>query len=50
MDDRDVVAAGELLARVLGAVERGELEASPAEVAGLVGAIATLEALQHSTD
>ncbi|OIQ84057.1 hypothetical protein GALL_341370 [mine drainage metagenome] len=50
MDDRDVVEAGELLARVLAAVERGDLEASPAEVAGLVGAIATLRTLRQSTD
>lgn len=49
MDDEEIEQARQVLANVMAAIESGELEASPAQVGGLVGAIEVLKALHHST-
>jgi hypothetical protein len=49
MDDEELEEACRVLVAVLAAIEAGELEASPAQVGGLVGAIEVLKALHHST-
>ena len=49
MDAADVEAAAELLGELVDAVEAGELEASGAVLAGLVGARIAVEALRNTT-
>jgi hypothetical protein len=48
MDANDVAAARLPLERLLAAVERGDLDASPAQVSALVGALEVLKALQQT--
>lgn len=48
LDDDDLAELRTMLVRLLTAVDVGELEASPAHVAALAGAVATLDALQQT--
>lgn len=49
LDDDQVLRAGRTLDAILGAIERGELQSTPAQVARLQGARDALLELSHPT-
>jgi len=48
MDGEEIEEAKRVLANVLAAVERGELEASPVEVGALIGGLEVLKGLYQT--
>ena len=49
MDSNEIEQAKTVLAKVLAAVEAGELEASPVELGALVGALEALTTIRETT-